>query len=105
MSAVELDLRYRIERLSKMKLLPKIYGQEFSGIFKQRYHGHVTVVPQLTWKEAFGVSAIQNPTVRDMQHYLLDGARAVWPLMQKMRLLLQVEIWCDMMSLSMMLTW
>lgn len=43
-----------VEQLSKMKLLPRLYGQEISSVFKQKYHGHITLIPELTWDETFG---------------------------------------------------
>ena len=41
MEAIDLDLRHRALTLSKMKLLPKFYGQDISSVFRQKYHGNV----------------------------------------------------------------
>ena len=43
-----------LEQLSKMKLLPRFYGQEISSVFKQKYYGHITMVPHMRWSETFG---------------------------------------------------
>lgn len=38
-----------------MKLLPRLYGQEISSVFKQKYHGHITIVPELRWGDTLGI--------------------------------------------------
>lgn len=101
-----------VEQLSKMRLLPKLYGQEISSVFKQKYHGHITIIPDLIWDEKFGtwcdevivegvtgiiaVKAIMNPTVKDMIHYIAGGQRAVWPAIRKIDHLITIERWYDM---------
>lgn len=101
MSYLESDLAYRTEQLKNMKLLPRLYGQEISGVFKQKYHGHITVVPELRWGDAFGINAIVNPSMSDMQHYLRGGEQATWSGMRQMRHVLCIErcIWESLTAL------
>ena len=70
LSAIDLDLRHRSLILSKMGLLPTLYGNDISKMFSQKYHGDVTIVPDMKIDESLGVKAIMNPTVRDMESYL-----------------------------------
>ncbi len=70
LSAIDLDLRHRSLILSKMGLLPKLYGQDISAVFRQKYHGNVTIVPRMRVEDSLGVKAIMNPSVADMKIYL-----------------------------------
>jgi hypothetical protein len=56
--------------LATMGVLPKLYGQDISALFKQRYHGDVTIVPDMKIEESLGVKAIMHPSKRDMEAYL-----------------------------------
>ncbi len=58
---------------------------------KQRYVGNVTVVPRLTFLESFGFNAIRNPTLKHMSHYLLEGERATWPHVERIKHLYSLE--------------
>ncbi len=70
LSALDLDLRHRSLILSKMGLLPKLYGHDISAVFRQKYHGNVTIVPRMRVEDSLGVKAIMNPTVEDMRVFL-----------------------------------
>jgi hypothetical protein len=74
-----------------MGLLPKFYGTDISALFKQRYHGDVTIVPDMKVEEALGVKAIMHPSRRDMQSYIRGGRRASWPHLRRVKHLLAVE--------------
>lgn len=39
-----------------------MYGQSVSAVFKQKYHGDVTIVPRFTPLESIGLKAICNPS-------------------------------------------
>ena len=94
-STLDLDLKHRVLTLAKMGLLPKLYGQDISKMFRQSYRGDVTIVPELKIAESVGIKAIMNPTVQDMQVYIRDGRRACWPHLSRIRHLLSIEayIW------------
>ena len=74
---VNSDIRSRCQLLSKLGALPKFYGQRLGGVFKQKYHGRVTIVPRFGVSDSF--KAIQNPTKAHMRTYLMNGKKAVAP--------------------------
>lgn len=45
---IEWDIRNRALKLSRLGLFPKIFGQDISKVFKQKYHGNLTLVPRFT---------------------------------------------------------
>jgi hypothetical protein len=84
LNAIDLDIRHRYIPpppsswssparsliLATMGVLPKLYGQDMSALFKQRYHGDVTIVPDMKIEESLGIKAIMHPTKEDMQGYI-----------------------------------
>ncbi len=90
-STLDLDLKHRVLTLAKIGLLPKLYGQDISKMFRQSYRGDVTVVPDLKMDESVGIKAIMNPSVLDMQAYIKGGSRACWPHLSRIRHLLSIE--------------
>uniref|UniRef100_A0A7S2WPK1 PNPLA domain-containing protein n=1 Tax=Rhizochromulina marina TaxID=1034831 RepID=A0A7S2WPK1_9STRA len=88
---LELDIRSRAQALSKLGLLPTFFGQNVSGVFKQKYHGDVTIVPRFTPAESFGLKAVLNPSVVDMEHYIRGGERAAWAHLNRIRFLMRTE--------------
>lgn len=76
---VEWDIRNRALKLSRLGLFPRIFGQDISKVFKQKYHGNLTLVPRFTAMQTFGMKALANPDVKDMEGYLKFGAMAAWP--------------------------
>lgn len=88
---LEWDIRNRVLNLSRLGLFPKLFGQDISKVFKQKYHGHVTIVPRMNMGQVIGVKALLNPTVEDMEHYLQNGQQAVWPYIDLIKHLLSLE--------------
>ena len=76
---LEWDIRSRVLQLSRLGLFPRFFGQDISKIFKQKYHGNVTLVPKMNMMQIIGVKALLNPTIKDMEHYLRKGQECVWP--------------------------
>lgn len=97
-------------------MLPKLYGQDIRALFKQKYHGDVTIVPDMKIEEKLGVKAIMHPSAKDMNsyiqydnsfflsfflslyfHYLYlfliysGGRKATWPHLLKIKHLLLFE--------------
>jgi hypothetical protein len=70
LNAIDLDIRHRSLILATMGVLPKFYGQDIRALFKQRYHGDVTIVPDMKIEESLGVKAIMHPSTRDMNAYI-----------------------------------
>ena len=91
-SHLEWDIRSRVLSLSRLGLFPRFFGQDISKIFKQKYHGNLTIVPKMNMMQIVGVKALLNPTLQDMEHYLGEGARAVWPYCGLIKHLLAFEV-------------
>ena len=78
----EWDIRNRALQLSRLGLFPKMFGQDVSKIFKQKYHGNLTLVPRFTPAQTFGLKTLSNPSVEDMEGYLKYGQIATWPYLK-----------------------
>ena len=89
--SLEWDIRNRVLNLSRLGLFPKLFGQDISKVFKQKYHGNVTIVPRMNIMQIIGVKALLNPTFEDMQHYLKNGQQAAWPHIHQIKHLLAIE--------------
>jgi hypothetical protein len=88
---LEWDVRSRVLNLSRLGLFPRFFGQDISKIFKQKYHGTVTIVPKMNVMQTLGAKALLNPTVPDMEHYLSAGQEAVWSYLHLIKHMLRVE--------------
>ncbi|GMH81534.1 hypothetical protein TrST_g5587 [Triparma strigata] len=82
---LEWDIRSRVLNLSRLGLFPRLFGQDISKIFKQKYEGNVTIVPKMNIMQVLGIKALLNPTVKDMEHYLQNGQMAAWPYIEFIR--------------------
>lgn len=89
--AVEWDIRSRALKLSRLGLFPRIFGQDISKVFKQKYHGHLTLVPRFTAMQTFGLQALANPTASDMENYLKYGQVAAWPYLTVISDMMRLE--------------
>ena len=76
---IEWDIRSRALKLSRLGLFPRIFGQDMAKVFKQKYHGNLTLVPRFTAAQTFGMKALVNPSVKEMEGYLKYGQMALWP--------------------------
>lgn len=90
---MSMNIRHRVQVLSKFGLMPTLFGFDLGPVFKQSYaefRRGVMLVP-----ECIGIAdapmAIKNPSVADMRHYLYHGQRAVWPKVDHIRHLLHLE--------------
>lgn len=90
-SYLEHDIRSRAQALSKLGLLPTFYGQKMGGVFKQKYHGDVTIMPDFTSTESFGLSAVANPSAQDIEHYISGGQAATWPHINRIKAMMRTE--------------
>mmetsp|Transcript_12867 Transcript_12867/g.18900 ORF Transcript_12867/g.18900 Transcript_12867/m.18900 type:complete len:817 (+) Transcript_12867:168-2618(+) len=88
---VEWDIRNRALKLSKLGLFPRLFGQDISKVFKQKYHGNLTLVPRFTAMQTFGLKALANPTYSDMENYLKYGQIAAWPYLNVIADMLRLE--------------
>jgi TAG lipase/steryl ester hydrolase/phospholipase A2/LPA acyltransferase len=88
---MEWDIRSRALKLSRLGLFPRIFGQDISKVFKQKYYGDLTIVPRFTTMQTFGLKALSNPTVKDMEGYLKYGQIATWPYLNAIRDMIRLE--------------
>lgn len=57
-----------------------LFASASSGkVFKQKYHGNLTLIPRFTTMQTFGLHALMNPDLKQMVHYLKFGQLAAWP--------------------------
>jgi predicted acylesterase/phospholipase RssA len=87
----EWDIRSRALNLSRLGLFPKIFGQDISKVFKQKYHGDLTLVPRFTTLQVFGLKSLVNPDEEDMKVYLQNGQSAAWPYLGVIKEMLRLE--------------
>lgn len=92
---IEWDIRSRALKLSGLGLFPKVFGHDISKVFKQKYHGNLTLVPRFTTMQTFGLHVLMNPGVKDMDNYLRYGQLAAWPYLRVIRYMLRLEISLD----------
>ena len=88
---MEWDIRSRALKLSRLGLFPQFFGQDISKVFKQRYHGNLTIVPQFTYRQTVGLAVLANPTKKDMEGYLKYGQIAAWPHLNAIRDMIRLE--------------
>ena len=88
---IEWDIRSRALKLSRLGLFPRIFGQDVSKVFKQKYHGNLTIVPRFTTMQTFGLKALSNPAVKDMDGYLKYSQIATWPYLNAIRDMIRLE--------------
>ena len=88
---LEWDMRNRALNLSRLGLFPRIFGQDISKVFKQKYHGNLTLVPRFTAMQTFGLKALANPSVKDMEGYLKYGQMAAWPYLNVIQDMIRLE--------------
>jgi TAG lipase / steryl ester hydrolase / phospholipase A2 / LPA acyltransferase len=86
---VEWDIRAL--KLSRMGVMPRLFGQDVGAVFSQKYDGHLTLMPRFTTFQTFGFKALQNPSQDDMEHYLHVGAGIAWPYIDVIRNMVRIE--------------
>lgn len=91
----EWDIRSRALKLSSLGLFPRFFGQDISKVFKQKYHGNLTLIPRFTTMQTFGLHALMNPDLKQMVHYLKFGQLAAWPHLRTIRYMLLLETSLD----------
>ena len=116
---LQADISHRLRRLVAMKVIPRVYGQDWSGMIdgQQRYSGDITIVPQLRYRMV--VKALQHPSravshiehiaslsvlralvahslplsarVQDMDEYIRGGETATWARLSQVQNSLLIE--------------
>ncbi len=73
------NIRNRAISLGHLGMLPNMFGTDVSGLFKQKFHGNITISPRFPMVHAFGLSTFVHPNEDEMKVYLQGGQSAVWP--------------------------
>lgn len=83
------DVRSRVLLLSKLRLLPRFFGEDASQLFLQSYEGHCTIVPHYPafsqWR------ALVQPDEAGLRALVAAGERATWPALAHIRSLVAIE--------------
>ena len=72
-----LDLKARMYRLSKLRLIPHIFGQDISKVFRQKYSGDVTIVPHISLFDNFKVCTTATIASRGVFCLVRHGLKTV----------------------------
>ena len=88
---LQADISHRLRRLVAMKVIPRVYGQDWSGIIdgQQRYSGDITIVPHMRFRMV--VKALQHPSKLDMTEYIRGGETAAWAQLSQVQNSLIIE--------------
>jgi len=88
---LEWSIRTRALSLSRVGLFPKLAGQDITSMFKQKFHGDMTLLPTFRLKDSLGLTILVNPEVEDMEVFLHNGEAAVWPYISAIKERLRCE--------------
>jgi TAG lipase / steryl ester hydrolase / phospholipase A2 / LPA acyltransferase len=72
-----LELKSSVRKLAKLKLIPRIFGEDVTAIVLQKYRGDINIYPKLKMIDNF--CAIQHPEAEDMDRYIKDGMKSAFP--------------------------
>jgi TAG lipase/steryl ester hydrolase/phospholipase A2/LPA acyltransferase len=72
-----LELKGSVRKLAKMKLIPRVFGEDVNAIVLQKYRGDINIYPKLKMIDNF--SAIQHPDAQDMDRFIRDGMKSAFP--------------------------
>eukprot|EP00742_Colponemidia_sp_Colp-10_P008059 GILJ01008696.1.p1 GENE.GILJ01008696.1~~GILJ01008696.1.p1 ORF type:complete len:688 (+),score=66.97 GILJ01008696.1:43-2064(+) len=86
---LSIDIRQRCQKLAKLRLIPRLYGQDFSGVFMQSYKGHVTITPTMSLTDQ--LKAISHPDEDDMKRYIREGQISAWPFLGQIKHMCAIE--------------
>lgn len=75
------EVQHRCRALAALNMLPTFFGEDAAGVFRQRYHGCLTIVPRLDMRDCF-YRVISNPGVDDMRRYINEGRLKTWESLQ-----------------------
>jgi predicted acylesterase/phospholipase RssA len=70
------ELQHRMGQIIELGLSPNIMKKAYS-IMGQKYYGHITITPDIPWKNYSEILA--NPTISMVNNFMVLGERATWP--------------------------
>ncbi|KAJ9615620.1 hypothetical protein H2200_001695 [Cladophialophora chaetospira] len=76
-TSVKLDLQKYLKILRHLELLPRIYGQDWSELWLQRFSGTVTIWPKTVISDFWNI--LSDPGPQRLERMLTVGQRSCWP--------------------------
>ena len=76
-TSVKLDLQKYLKILRHLELLPRIYGQDWSELWLQRFSGTVTIWPKTVISDFWNI--LSDPSPQRLDRMLIVGQRSCWP--------------------------
>ncbi len=86
------DIKYRAVSMQQLGLFPTFFGQDVSGVFRQRYSGEVTIIPPFRFLDSWGTNAILVPGKEEMRYYIDTGKRSCWKHLSHVKHLMAIEM-------------
>ena len=88
---LQADISHRLRRLVSMNVIPRVYGQDWSGMIdgQQRYSGDINILPQMRYRML--LKALQHPSREDMDEYIRGGETAAWAQLSQVQNSLIIE--------------
>lgn len=79
------DIAHRLARLSKLKVIPRIYRADFSHVISgnQQYTGDIMIVPKTPF--LMRLKALTHPSTDDMEAYIRGGEVACFPKISRIQ--------------------
>ncbi|CAE6523164.1 unnamed protein product [Rhizoctonia solani] len=74
---LKLELTKNFKVIRDLELLPRLLGQDWSGVFIQRFEGSVTIWPRTRLKDWFNI--LSDPDDTELERMMTVGRRVTWP--------------------------
>ncbi|ELU45824.1 patatin-like phospholipase domain-containing protein [Rhizoctonia solani AG-1 IA] len=74
---LKLELTKNFKVIRDLELLPRLLGQDWSGVFTQRFEGSVTIWPRTTIMDWLNI--LSDPDEAELERMMSVGKRVSWP--------------------------
>ncbi|VDB98737.1 unnamed protein product [Peniophora sp. CBMAI 1063] len=74
---LKLELTKNFKLIRDLELLPPLLGQDWSGVFLQRFEGNVTILPRTRLRDWFRI--LTDPDPPELERMLSVGQLVTWP--------------------------
>ncbi|KAJ1308648.1 hypothetical protein OPQ81_004342 [Rhizoctonia solani] len=74
---LKLELTKNFKVIRDLELLPRLLGQDWSGVFTQRFEGSVTIWPRTRLKDWLNI--LSDPDEAELERMMSGGKRVTWP--------------------------
>eukprot|EP00158_Paraphelidium_tribonemae_P004879 Partr_v1_DN27029_c0_g1_i1_m29364 putative patatin-like phospholipase domain-containing protein len=87
--SIKLDLKKWLRILRDLELLPRIFSQDWSQIWLQKFDGSITILPNAAWADYLHL--LNDPTRERMERYIDKGMRSTWPKLKMIENRFRIE--------------